>query len=85
MIIFTDVLEKEEEAFFDLSTKAKSINALLFKDDILAVNLKCHSKSSQIWHFVMGSNETENIDQALCLIERYRERELTRIYIFSST
>ena len=85
MIIFTNVLEKEEETFFDLSTKAKSINALLFKDDILTVNFKCHSKSSQIWHFVIGSNETENIDQALCLIERYRERELTRIYIFSST
>lgn len=85
MIIFTDVLEKEEETFFDLSTRAKSINALLFKDDILTVNFNYHDKSSQISYFIMGANETENIDQTLSLIERYRERELTRIYIFSST
>ncbi len=83
MIIFTDVLEKEEETFFDLSIKAKAINALLFKDDILTVNFNFHSKSSQVSYFIMGGNETENINQALSLIESYRERELTRLYIFS--
>lgn len=84
MIIFTDVLEKEEELFFDLSNKAKMINAILFKNDVLGVKFTFHKKTSEISFFIMGEDETENIDHTLSLIERYRERENTRLYIFSS-
>lgn len=84
MIIFTDVLEKEEELFFDLSNKAKMINAILFKNDVLGVKFTFHRKTSEISFFIMGEDETENINHTLSLIERYRERENTRLYIFSS-
>lgn len=83
MIIFTDILEREEETFFDLSGKANKIGALLFKDDILTVKFNLHRKSSQISFFIMGDNETENIDQSLNIIERFKERKCTRLYIFS--
>ncbi len=83
-IVFTDVFEDNEENSYELIEQAKKIGAICFKKDIMALQLKCHSARKPIYFFAIGSNETENLNQALWLIDSYRHRSNTRIYIFSS-
>ena len=84
VIVFTNV-EQEDETSEELLSKAKSIGAILFKQDILTPKFHMHRKKAEMLFFIMGDNEAENIEHSLILIERYKNRENTRLYIFSST
>ena len=84
VIIFTDVFEENKESTFELIEEAKKLRAICFKNDILVVNFKRHSAKKAISFFAIGINETENLDQALKLVERYKERENTNLYVFST-
>lgn len=83
-IVFTDVFEDNEEKIYELIEQARNLGAICFKKDILVVNFKKHSGSKSISFFAIGSNETENLNQSLKLIENYRDRDNTHIYIFST-
>ena len=82
-IVFTDVFENNEEQTFELIEKAKNLGAICFKKDILVVNFKRHSAHKDIFFFVIGTNETENLNQALKLIEIYKKRKNTHLFVFS--
>ena len=84
VIVFTDVFEENEESTFELIEEAKKLRAICFKNDILVVNFKRHSDQKTISFFAIGINETENLNQALKLVERYKERENTNLYVFST-
>lgn len=84
VIVFTDVFEENEESTFELIEEAKKLRAICFKNDILVVNFKRHSNQKTISFFAIGINETENLNQALKLVERYKERENTNLYVFST-
>ena len=83
-IVFTDVFEGNEESSYELIGRAKGLGAINFKKDILAVDFKKHSAYKNISFFAMGEDETENLNQALKLIETYRNRENTNLYVFST-
>ena len=84
VIVFTDVFEENEEITFELIEEAKKLRAIRFKNDIVAVNFKRHSINKAISFFTIGLNETENLNQSLKLIERYKTRENTNLYVFST-
>ncbi len=83
-IIFTDVFESSDEKTYELTEQAKTLGAICFKKDILVVNFRKHSEKRSISFFAIGNNETENLDHALKLIENYRERNNTHVYVFST-
>ena len=83
-IVFTDVFEDNEEKIYELIEQARNLGAICFKKDILVVNFRKHAESKSISFFAIGSNETENLNQSLKLIENYRNRDNTHIYIFST-
>lgn len=83
-IVFTDVFEDNEEKIFELIEQSKKLGAIRFKKDILVVDFKKHSQKKDISFFAIGNNETENLNQALKLINNYRERVNTHIYVFST-
>lgn len=83
-IVFTDVFTDNDEKLFALMEQAKALDAICFKKDIMVVNFKRHSARKSISFFTIGSNETENLNQALNLIEGYRDRNNTHIYTFST-
>ncbi len=83
-IVFTDVFEDNEEKIYELIEQAKKLGAICFKKDILVVDFNKHSHSRNISFFTIGSNETENLNQALKLIDNYKEREGIRVYVFST-
>ena len=64
--------------------RARELHATCFKKDILAINFKAHSAKAQIVFYAIGEDETENINQALKLIELYKQRDNTRLFVFAS-
>ncbi|MBO5714885.1 MAG: hypothetical protein J6S23_00640 [Clostridia bacterium] len=84
VIVFTDVFGENEESMFELIEEAKKLRAICFKEDILVINFKRHYSKKTISFFTIGIDETENLNQGLKLIERYKQRENTNLYIFST-
>lgn len=78
------MFEDNEENTYELVENAKRLGAICFKKDILVVDFKKHSRKKSISFFTIGLNETENLNQSLKLIENYRERDNTHIYVFST-
>lgn len=83
-IVFTDVFEDNEEKIYELIERAKKLGAIRFKKDILVIDFNRHSPKKSIAFFALGQNETENLNHALKLISRYKERKNTHLYIFST-
>lgn len=83
-IVFTDVFGGEEEASYELIEKAKEIGAVCFKNDILTITFRPHCKKAKTVFFTIGGQETENVDQALKLIEKYKSSDNVRIFVFST-
>ena len=83
-IVFTDVFEKNEENAFELVEQAKQMNAICFKKDVLTIAFGRHSKKKDLFFFAIGANESENLNQSLQLIEAYRQRANTHLYLFST-
>ncbi len=84
VIVFTDVFEGCDEASYEAVEKAKTTGAICFKKDVLAVNFHVHARNKALFFFTIGIDETENLNQTLQLIETYRQRQQTRIYVFST-
>ena len=83
--IFADVFEDNEESTCEMIGAAKKMGAICFGKDILAVDFKMHSSRTPISFFAIGKDDSENLNQSLKLIETYKNREDTHIYIFSTT
>ena len=82
--VFTDVFEKSETQTFELVERAKELGAVCFKKDIITVNLSFHSKKSDMTFFAIGDDQSENISQSLKLIEKFKYRDKTNLYVFST-
>jgi hypothetical protein len=67
MIVFTDVFKTNEESSYELIKQAQELDAVLFKSDITVVNFRRHSKKTKLYFFIIGEDETENINQTICL------------------
>lgn len=84
VIVYTDVFENNDEVSYELIERARELHAICFKKDILAVNFKAHSARSAIVFYAIGNEETENISQSLKLIDLYKQRDNTRLFVFAS-
>ncbi len=84
MIIFTDVFTREEEKIYEMLERAEKLGAVCFKKDIVTIRFRWHLKSKQLSFFTIGEDFTENINQSLKLIEKYRYCDNTNLYVFST-
>ncbi len=83
LLVFTNVSDENEETSDEMIRDAKELHAACFKKDILAVNFKHHSKKRKLYFFAIDMEESENLDQSLKLVERYKECANARLYVFS--
>jgi len=81
--IFTDVFETDDEKSYELRVRAEEIGAVCFKKDITTVKFAFHSKKSALHFFTIGEDQSESISQTLKIIEKYKTRENTNLYVFS--
>ncbi len=84
-VVFCDVFENDDERFGDLLAGAKRIDAIFFQSDILDVDFAKHAKRTEVYFFVTGEDETENINQSLGLVKKYGQMEKTHLYLFSDS
>ena len=82
-IVFTSVFESETEETHNLIEEAKLLGATCFKKDITFLRLQYHSLSRRIVMFLISDVEAENIRDSVFLIEKYRDRENTELYVFA--
>ncbi len=84
LVVFTDVFRRNEEKAFELVERAKELGAICFKKDIVTINFKIHSKKSELNIFAVGEDQSENLVQALKLIEMMKYSENVKLYVFST-
>lgn len=84
-IVFCDVFENDEERFGDLLIVAKRLDAIFFQSDVLDVDFGKHAKRGEVYFFITGEDETENINQSLGLVKRYGQMEKSHLYLFSDS
>lgn len=82
--VFTDVFEKEEEQNYELVEKAKELGAVCFKKDIVTIDFSFHSKRSELTFFAIGEDQSENIIQAIKIVGKFKYRDKTNLYVFST-
>lgn len=82
-IVFTGVNDPEAEESYEWLERAESIHAICFKNDATALNFRSHRATVDMYIFAIGMEEHDNIDQAVQLIERYRTREKTHLFVFA--
>ncbi|MBQ7547238.1 MAG: hypothetical protein IJT41_09770 [Clostridia bacterium] len=81
-IIFADVFEQNEESSFEMAAAVRKIGAICFRDDITLLPLHKHNQKKPMQLFIMGNDESENLSQAIQLIEAFRQAENTELYVF---
>lgn len=84
VIVFTDVFDKNEESSFELREAARELGVITFKRDITDIKFQRHSKRKPINFFTIGENQVENLKQALHLVEKYKNRDNTSLYVFAT-
>ena len=84
LFIFTDVSEDDSEQVHELAEQAKELGAICFKKDIVALDFSFHSKNSSIHFFTISEDPSRNVEQALQLLESFKYRDRTNLYVFST-
>ena len=85
VVVFCDVFERDDERFGELLDDAKKLDAIFFEKDILDIDFHKHAKKGNLYFFITGQDDTENINQSLGLVERYGEYDTTHLYLFSDS
>ena len=84
VLVYADT---ENDAIADrdeLIEQARKLGAILTKKEIGAIPLKRHSKKAPITLFAIGDDELKNVSNSLTLVEAYKDRPGTRLYVFST-
>ena len=84
VIVYTDVFDDRDQLSSELVERAREMRAICFRKDALTVSFNAHSKRADVVFFAIGNDENKNVSHALKLIDRYRQRENTRVFVFSS-
>ena len=84
VIIFTDV-DSVNDQENDLEKEVSDIGAICFKKDVLSVNLNIRKQTKETSFFLMGSDGDAVLEQTLKLLDIYKNRENTNIYLFSDS
>lgn len=80
VIVYTGADESNKKE----AEQAKKFGAVVFKIDILFLNLSLF-KNRSIKFFLMGESESQNVDLALKMIPEYSKKENAEFYVFSSS
>ena len=83
-IVFTDVDEKNREIPFELTKKAKELRAICFRKELSSVRLTGKRPSKKLSLYVIGEDETANINQAVSLAKKNNDMDQCSLYVFTS-
>lgn len=81
-IVFTDVFYENNDDGHELLCEAEKLNAICLKQDIAHLRL---GKNNKVQLFVIGENESENLEQAIALTGQYKTRPRTAVYVYATS
>ena len=84
LIVFTDVFPKEEEREYEMLGEAKKLDAICLKMDVTQLNI--YSKKADIEVFLIGSDESENVEQAIRIttdLNEKNDKENVKLFVFT--
>ena len=84
VIVFSGV-NAETEADKDLVNQVDNFGAICFKKDMHSIKLGLNKWKKKTYFFVIGGDDGENLRHTLKLIENYRDRDDTLVYLFSTS
>lgn len=85
VFVFTDINDNDNDRENgDLLNDVKKLGAICFSKDILAIDFKKFSPKKKIIFVMINGNEATNTSQGLKLLEEYRDRENTEMYVITS-
>ncbi len=83
-IVFAGVDEKDETVPFELKKRAKTLRAICFRKDISEIRFMGKRSSKKLSFYVIGEDETENINQAISLAQKYKRMDQCTLYVFTT-
>ena len=84
ILIFANTPKEEEGDIEDLLSRLKEIHAICFQEDISKIHLKQKTNGKETYFFAMCNDESRSLSCVLQLVQKYKGRENTRIFLFSS-
>ena len=81
-IVFADVSAEEQEG--EYIENARKLNGICFRKSISGISLYTHSRKKKITLFLIGEDQTNNINLGLKLIETYQQLDNMTMYVFST-
>ena len=82
IIVFTDVIEENDESSYELLEEAKELGAILFRKDLDSVKLIRFNRHRKIKIYLISENESEKIRHATTVMTQYDFPEV-ELYVFS--
>lgn len=82
VMVFTDIFDEDGNRS-ELVKQVKNLGSICFMKDLLAVDFNRHSSKKKVVFLLMNEQENLNTEQSLKLIEKYKDRKNTDIYVMS--
>lgn len=85
LIVFTNVFLKNEEEDYELLMQARDLQAICLKRDI--AHLDFFNKKGNVEIFLIGSDESENVSQAVKItreLDKRNSKHNVKVFVFSS-
>ena len=84
MIVFTDVVTKQEEAHYELASEAERMGAILFCKDMESIRFRLPLSRRRFNFYLIEENESEKLRHAAAVMRDYDKRGVM-LYVFSSS
>ena len=85
LIVFMNTNPGNEDLPHELLSRAKAVKSVFFKKSMSDMEMKMHLRSSKVTFFSIADDESVNLESALILIDRFRERCHTELFVFANS
>ena len=82
LIVFTDVLDQEDEQSIELAEDAKELGAILFRKDLTSIRYRRRYSSRPLSVYLISEDEPEKIRHASDIMDNY-DLENVELFVFS--
>lgn len=85
VIVFTDVIETDDEDLIELIEEAREMGAILFSKDLESVCYRrCRFPSRSLHFYLISEDEEEKIRHAESIMQDYDKFDQTELFVFSN-
>lgn len=84
-IIFMNAFLNNDDDNYEIIRNAKKLKAIFMKKSIVEAGLRFHKKNTKVSFFIIGEKESKNLEQTLHVVDRFRNRQNTELFVFATS